>query len=206
MNNDFDEYPTGRRGSGRGRASGFPRGGSRGHRGPFGPGGPEEGPGFGPGPHGGPHGGPHRGRARRGQVRTAILILLTDQPMHGYQLMQEISERTSGRWNPSPGVVYPAISQLEEDGLVTVGDDGGRKLVTLTEEGSRYVAANRGNWRDPFAEFESDSPDLRALSQQLRGAVREVAVNGTDEQRAAAAEILTQARRSIYLLLAQSPD
>src|SRR6478609_7972367 len=81
-----------------------------------------------------------RGRAQRGDVRTAIMLVLADQPMHGYQIMQAMSERTGGAWRPSPGAVYPTIAQLEDEGLVTTKEEGGRRLVTLTDEGRAYVA------------------------------------------------------------------
>src|SRR3954451_11769773 len=76
-----------------------------------------------------------RGGAPRGDVRSAVLLLLAEEPMHGYQLMQAIAERSGGRWPPSPGAIYPTISQLEDEGLVTVTADAGRKLVTLTDTG-----------------------------------------------------------------------
>ena len=68
-------------------------------------------------------------------MRTAILLLLADQPMHGYQIMQAMSDRTGGAWHPSPGAIYPTIAQLEDEGLVTTKEEGGRRLVTLTAEG-----------------------------------------------------------------------
>ena len=69
-----------------------------------------------PGGHHGDHG--HRQRARRGAVRGAILRLLAERPMHGYELIGELEERTGGRWRPSPGSVYPTLAQLEDEGLV----------------------------------------------------------------------------------------
>ena len=172
-----------------------------------------------PGPHeGGPFGGPFaeplhgrrggRGRAPRGDVRAAVLLLLTEQPMHGYQLMQAIAERSGGRWTPSPGAIYPTISQLEDEGLVTVTADAGRKLVTLTDTGREQVEARRASGSaDPFAGAAEGGPatDLRGLLGELHGAVRQVARTGTDEQQTAAAAILTEARRSLYLLLADGP-
>src|SRR5438270_5620152 len=98
------------------------------------------------GPH---HGG--RGRAMRGDVRTAVLQLLAEEPMHGYQLMQAIAERSGGRWTPSPGAIYPTINQLEDEGLVVVTADAGRKLVTLTDAGREHIEARRESASDPFA-------------------------------------------------------
>lgn len=152
------------------------------------------------------HGG--RGRAPRGDVRAAVLQLLAEEPMHGYQLMQAIAERSGGRWTPSPGAIYPTINQLEDEGLVTVTADSGRKLVTLTDAGREHIAARRETASDPFAGFDAAAPgsDLRALLEQVHGAVRTVGRSGTDAQRAAAATILGDARRALYLLLAEGPE
>src|SRR6478609_783253 len=90
-----------------------------------------------------------RGRAPRGDVRTAVLLLLAEEPMHGYQLMQAISDRSGGRWTPSPGAIYPTIAQLDDEGLVTVTADAGRKLVTLTDAGREHVQARREAGADP---------------------------------------------------------
>src|SRR3954449_12529221 len=130
-------------------------------------------------PEGGPRGhhrGGGRGRAPRGDVRAAVLLLLTEEPMHGYQLMQAISERSGGRWTPSPGAIYPTISQLEDEGLVTVTADAGRKLVALTDAGREHVEARRESGNDPFASYSVAAPggDLRGLLEQVHGAVRQV--------------------------------
>jgi DNA-binding PadR family transcriptional regulator len=128
--------------------------------------------------------------------------------MHGYQLMQAISERSGGRWTPSPGAIYPTISQLEDEGLATVTADAGRKLVALTDTGRRHVEDRRETWPDPFAGGPAAGPggDLPGLLEQLHGAARQVARTGTDTQLAAAATILAEARRSLYLLLADGPE
>lgn len=168
-------------------------------------------PPFGPGPrHHGPHGrrGPGgRGRAPRGDLRAAVLLLLDQAPMHGYQLMQAIAERSDGRWTPSPGAVYPAISQLEDEGLVSVVAEAGRKIASLTDQGKAYVAENRDRWPDPFGDADASpaGPSLRMLLMQLHEAARQVARTGTPEQVDAAATILSDARRSLYLLLADGP-
>jgi DNA-binding PadR family transcriptional regulator len=149
-----------------------------------------------------------RGRAPRGDVRAAVLQLLADEPMHGYQLMQAIAERSGGRWTPSPGAIYPTINQLEDEGLVTVTADSGRKLVTLTDAGREHIAARGESSSDPFAGFDAAAPgpDLRGLLEQLHGAVRQVARSGTDAQLTTAASILSDARRALYLLLAEGPE
>jgi DNA-binding PadR family transcriptional regulator len=174
--------------------------------GPFGPG--FGGPG-GPGPrrHAGPHGGRGRGRAGRGDVRAAVLALLAEEPMHGYQLMQAIAERSGGRWTPSPGAIYPTLSQLEDEGLVTVTAESGRKLATLTDAGREHLAA-RGGAADPFAGFggAAAGADVRGTLEQLHGAVRQLARTGTEAQLTAAVGILAEARRALYLLLAEGPE
>src|SRR5271163_2382593 len=115
------------------------RGFAHGPRGEFG------GPGFGFGPGGfGPRGGRGRGRrARRGDIRTAALLLLAEEPRNGYQIMQEVQERSGGMWSPSPGSVYPALAQLEDEGLIRTEEHDGSKLFAITDEG-RALLAERG--------------------------------------------------------------
>jgi DNA-binding PadR family transcriptional regulator len=127
--------------------------------------------------------------------------------MHGYQLMQAIADRSSGRWTPSPGAIYPALNLLEDEGLITVAAQSGRKVATLTDAGRTLVADNRETWADPYSGFASSrpGPDLRSLLEQLHGATRQVGRAGTSEQVTAAAEILSTARRQMYLLLADGP-
>jgi DNA-binding PadR family transcriptional regulator len=188
--------------------SGGPFGGPPG----FGPGpgfrpGPGFGPGFGPGPRGERgerrgHRGGRPGRAGRGDVRTAILLLLTQEPMHGYQLMQAVADRTGGAWRLSPGAVYPTIAQLEDEGLVQVSSEGGRKLVTLTEAGRAHVESLGSV--DPFSAFGGDGEqvDLRGAIGELMGAAHQLSRAGDPAQLAAAAAVLAEARRSLYLILA----
>ena len=149
-----------------------------------------------------------RGRAPRGDVRAAVLMLLAEEPMHGYQLMQAIADRSGGAWTPSPGAVYPAISLLEDEGLVTVTAESGRKLVTLTDAGREHVESRRESWPDPFAGApgRGSGADLRGLLEQLHVAARQVARTGTEAQVVAAATILGDARRALYLLLAEGPE
>lgn len=131
-----------------------------------------------------------------------MLLLLNEEPMHGYQLMQAIADRTGGRWQPSPGAIYPTISQLEDEGLVTLTASAGRKLATLTDAGREYIAGNTDN--DPFAAFagEDQPVDLREALGQLHAAARQVARTGTAAQVEAAGKVLADARRALYLLLA----
>jgi DNA-binding PadR family transcriptional regulator len=149
----------------------------------------------------------HRGRGRvpRGDVRSAVLLLLNDEPMHGYQLMQAIADRTGGRWQPSPGAIYPTISQLEDEGLLTLTASAGRKLATLTDAGREYLTANPG---DPFGPFEGEGGgvDLRDALEQVHAAARQVARTGTAAQVEAAGTLLAETRRKLYLLLADADE
>lgn len=176
--------------------------------------GPEFGPGFGPGRGFGPGFGPgfgrgrgRGGRGRRGDVRAAVLLLLVERPMHGYELIQQIRERSDDLWHPSPGSIYPALSQLEDEGLIVIEKVAGRKTAQLTEAGTEYVAAHRDELGDPWAEVKEGvgehAIDLRGLVGQLFGAVAQVAAAGTPEQAAKAAEVLTEARRALYRILAE---
>jgi DNA-binding PadR family transcriptional regulator len=172
-------------------------------------------PGFDPGPghHGGPgcNGGGHgRGRrrgmrAQRGDVRAAVLQLLGEEPMHGYQLMQRITERSEGAWRPSPGTVYPVLAQLEDEGMVEVTREQGRKLATLTDEGRAYVAEHAEELGDPFAALRAEfgnRVDLREPVEELASAARQLARSGRARQQEAARTVLREARRSLYLILA----
>ena len=132
------------------------------------------------------------------------ILLLADQPMHGYQIMQAMGDRSGGAWHPSPGAIYPTIAQLEDEGLVTTREEGGRRLVTLTSEGQSYLEERSARLGDPFADFAGapNRPDLREPVHQLHAAVRQIEVGGSEAQLEAAERVLAQARRSLYLILA----
>jgi DNA-binding PadR family transcriptional regulator len=185
----------------------------------FGPGGPRgfsHGPGRGPGGPGGPGGrgrmgafareffGPGRGAfVRRGHVRVGILMLLAEQPMHGYQIIGALSERSGGAWRPSAGSIYPTLQQLEDEGLVRGQEQDGRKVFALTDEG-RTVAAEAAKQPAPWKSGGGDEAgSLFGLFMPLGNAVAEVARTGNPEMIAKAGAILTEARRSMYRLLAE---
>jgi DNA-binding PadR family transcriptional regulator len=157
------------------------------------------------GPFGGPFGG--RGRlARRGDVRIAILAVLGERPMHGYQVIQELEARSGGRWRPSAGSVYPTLQQLEDEGFVRSEEQGGRRVFTLTDEG-RQEAARRDMSRAPWGPRRDASGDqafeLRELSLQVVAATMQVGRVGGPEAGRHAREILVDARRRLYRLLAE---
>jgi len=166
--------------------------------GPFG-----EGPLFGPG-RGGPFGG--RGRRRRGDVRLALLMLLAEEPRNGYQLMQTIEERSDGRWRPSPGSVYPTLAQLEDEGLIRGVDQDGTKLFEITDAG-RAQLAERGDAPAPWDEGDAEGDQdisMRRLIAEIASASMQVARFGGREQVEQAARTLTDARRTLYGILAQA--
>jgi DNA-binding PadR family transcriptional regulator len=155
--------------------------------------------------------GPRGPKVRRGDVRAAILDVLAVEPMNGYQVIQQIAERSGGAWKPSPGSVYPTVQQLEDEGLVEGRDGDGRRLLQLTEEGRRYVEEHPDELARTWHAFdqaeEADGPgDLKPVIGQVMGAVWQVVVSGTRQQQAEAAEILADTRRKLYGLLAEGDE
>jgi DNA-binding PadR family transcriptional regulator len=170
--------------------------------GPWGWGGFGPGSGFGPGP-GGRH---RRGRRGRGDVRAAILLLLDEQPRNGYSVMQEVEERSEGAWRPSPGSVYPALAQLEDEGLIAPADTEQGKAFTLTDAGREHVAEHRERLGVPWQAATDDMPEglheLRRAGGQLGMASMQVAQTGDPRLIAGARQILEDARKAMYRLLA----
>ena len=151
-------------------------------------------------------GGPGR-RARRGDVRAAALALLTERPMHGYEMIQELEERTDGMWRPSPGAVYPALQLLEDQGLVTADAEAGKRLFSLTDAGREEAAklGDRTPWDEVTAGIDPSQFKLKDALAPIAIAARQVAIDGTPAQRAAATEVLAETRRKLYAILAESP-
>lgn len=182
--------------------------------GPGGPGGPggfgKFGPGFGfgPGGPGGPRGrrgGPRGGRGRRGDVRAAILKLLIDRPMHGYEMIQEINERSQQLWKPSPGSIYPTLQLLVDEGLlVATESEGSKKLFELTDDGR--AAAEKietAPWDEITSDADPGAMGLRNAVGQLMGAVAQSAHAATPEQQQRIVDIVNSARREIYQILGE---
>ncbi|MEU2454478.1 MULTISPECIES: PadR family transcriptional regulator [unclassified Streptomyces] len=177
------------------------REGFKGRRAAFGPFGPP----FGGGPFGGRggRGGP-RGRARRGDVRASILALLADRPMHGYEMIQEIGERSGGAWKPSPGSVYPTLQLLEDEGLITSASEGGKKLFTLTDAGRAEAESGPdAPWADAGRGFDFEAmQEVRTAGIGLMEAFGQVFKTGSPEQREKALGVINDARKKLYLILA----
>ncbi len=170
--------------------------------------GPAEDWGFGPW-FGGPR---HRGpRVKRGDVRAAALALLAEEPRNGYQIIQAIGERSGGVWRASPGSVYPALQQLEDEGLITATTgEAGRRAYELTEEGRAYVAAHpeelQAPWDAVTKSVGDEALEMRRLFGTVAMAGMQVARVGTRAQVEQARQILTDARRKLYQILAAEDD
>jgi DNA-binding PadR family transcriptional regulator len=146
-------------------------------------------------------------RQRRGNVRAAVLALLAERPMHGYEMIQELGQRTNGVWRPSPGSVYPTLQLLDDEGLITADAASGKKLFTLTETG-RAEAAKLGEAK-PWADAVGEADEVRELHTALRQlfmAVEQITQAGTEDQKSRAVDAINEAKRRIYGLLAEDVD
>jgi DNA-binding PadR family transcriptional regulator len=160
-------------------------------------------------PFGGPRG--QRGRkARRGDIRTAALLLLAEEPRNGYQIMQEVDERSQGLWRPSPGSVYPTLQQLEDEGLVRSKESGGQRLFELTDAGRTALEGRAKDapppWEAMAGGISNQTLELGSLVRQIGMAVMQVMQAGTEAQVEEARKILTDSRRSLYRILAEGDE
>jgi len=165
---------------------------------------------FGGSPFGGfPSGRGPRGRgrkARRGDIRTAALLLLAEEPRNGYQIMQEVEQRSEGVWRPSPGSVYPALQQLEDEGLIRSEEVDGRKLFALTDAGRAFVAERaaeaKAPWEQMSGDFSDEAVELGKLMREVASAFVQVMRSGSEAQMGRAREVLAGTRRDLYRILA----
>lgn len=154
-------------------------------------------------------GGTGRPRAARGDVRSAILALLAEGPRHGYQVIQDIAERSGGAWRVSPGSVYPALAALQDEGLVDDEKVEGRRVYALTAAGRAHVAERSEELAAVFAAYSTPEDggrdeDYGRLMFSVGAAAVEVARTGTPGQVAAARRLLAQVRHDLYGLLADA--
>jgi DNA-binding PadR family transcriptional regulator len=159
---------------------------------PFGPGGPP----FMRGP-----------KARRGDIRNAALLLLAEEPRNGYQIMQDVEQRSGGMWRPSPGSVYPALQQLEDEGLVQVTEADGRKLYEITDAG-RAAIKDRGEgapapWEEMTEGMSSEAMEAGALIRDVHMAFVQVLRAGDQAQLEQASKVMAETRRALYRILAE---
>ncbi|QXJ24091.1 helix-turn-helix transcriptional regulator [Actinomadura graeca] len=185
------------------RRGGFRDSEERGRRGdPFGP----WGGGFGPGPGHRGRGGRGR-RTRRGNVRAALLALLAERAMHGYEMIQELDNRTGGVWRPSPGSVYPTLQMLEDEGLVSSEEQSGKRLFSLTDAGREEASAQTSTPWDEVTEAAGENVMRgREAIGQLLGALQQVMAVGSEAQKARALDVVNDARRRLYGILADDPE
>src|SRR3989441_7907356 len=149
-------------------------------------------------------------KARRGDIRTAALLLLAEEPRNGYQIMQEVEERSEGVWRPSAGSVYPALQLLEDEGLISPEERDGRKLLTLTDAG-RELVAQRGEdapapWQQMSGQIGDEAIELGRAVRALTSAFAQVMRTGSSAQMVKAREILDGARRDLYRVLADGDE
>jgi DNA-binding PadR family transcriptional regulator len=148
----------------------------------------------------------YAGRMRRGEIRTALLTELTEAPGHGYDLIQRLEEKSGGEWRPSPGSVYPTLQMLEDEGLVRSTERDDKRVYEITDTGRaeaerRSKEAGGAPWeggrsRSPRGQLKESAVQILLASRQLQHA-------GTDEQVATALEIMRNARKQLYGLLAE---
>lgn len=157
---------------------------------------------------------PRGPRARRGDVRAAILDVLRHEPMNGYQIIGQIGERSEGAWRPSPGSVYPTLQQLEDEGLVEADEERGRRTFRLTGEGTTYVEDNADELAQVWAPFgaprteaRTDFSTLKPEIGQVMNAVWQIISTGSATQKREAVDVLVETRRRLYGILAEGdPD
>jgi DNA-binding PadR family transcriptional regulator len=141
-------------------------------------------------------------------VRAAILALLLERPMHGYEMIQELGARTGGFWRPSAGSIYPTLQLLEDEGLVRSEEVEGRRRYSLTDAGRAEAQRRPGPppWDEFRGEAHAPGAQLREAGFQVAAAVMQAAATGTDEQVAKVREILADARRRIYSVLGEETE
>jgi DNA-binding PadR family transcriptional regulator len=134
-----------------------------------------------------------------------VLALLAERPMHGYEMIKEVEERTGGIWKPSAGSIYPTLALLEDEGLVASEESEGKRRFTLTDEGREQAEGRSGDspWEQVTAGADPGEMRLRQSFVALRAAVRQVGMAGTADQADRARELLDETRKRIYSILAE---
>lgn len=141
----------------------------------------------------------------------AVLALLAEEPRNGYQMIQELTERTEGIWNPSPGSVYPTLAQLTDEGLIEPTEETGQRTYRLTQAGQEAASQITDQpWVTVTASHRDEPPEdsdhLWHELDQLAIAVRAAAATGNTEQIANATRAVATARRDIYATMSEEID
>ena len=145
---------------------------------------------------------------RRGDIRTAVLAVLTEGPGHGYDVMQNLEDKSGGAWRPSPGSVYPTLQLLEDEGLVRSTERDGKRVFEITDAG-RAEAAERieqagGTPWEIAGKGKARNREVRDAFAQLFQAFKQIATVGTPEQVERGLAIVTDARKQLYQILAEA--
>jgi DNA-binding PadR family transcriptional regulator len=143
---------------------------------------------------------------QRGDVRTALFAFLIEQPGHGYEVMQYLEAKTSGKWRPSPGSIYPALQQLEDEGLVRSEEKDGRRVYRLTTTGKKEAKARLAERGAPWERPDEQAPELGELSREItkvRSAATEILKLGDGDRLRRGIDVIRDARKQLYQLLAE---
>jgi DNA-binding PadR family transcriptional regulator len=139
----------------------------------------------------------HGHRAGRGDLEPIILRLLSEKPMHGYEIIRTLEERSHGFWRPSPGSVYPILQFLEEQDLVMSQEQSGKKVYAITTKGREQAEeVMKPHSTNPFSERLRAGLRFRDMKESIRESVhylREVAIHGDDSQIKAVKNIIQKA-------------
>jgi DNA-binding PadR family transcriptional regulator len=144
-----------------------------------------------------------RPRMRRGDIRTAVLAILDEQPRHGYEVIQALEDKTGGAWRPSAGSIYPMLQLLEDEGLARSSERDGKRVYELTDAGRAEAHARVEEAGGPPWSGAEGGGSLRGALMQLHVAARQVGAAGNKDQVERAVQIVTDARKQLYRLLAE---
>ena len=146
-------------------------------------------------------------RMRKGDVRSAVLRLLNESPMHGYQIISEIDTRSGGAWKPSPGSVYPTLQMLVDEGLLDSKETKGRRTYSLTSAGVEVAAAEAEKpapWETGFDRPTGPRGTLAMSGVKIAKAAAEVARLGSPEQMEKAAKIIDDAAKKLSAIVSHN--
>lgn len=142
-------------------------------------------------------------RARRGDMTPIILQLLLEKPMHGYEVISTLSEKSNGMWRPSAGTIYPTLQMLEEQGLLSNDESSGKKVYSLTDDGRKQADEVKDTFKAPWDCGDVCAQDFQRIREKAHGtmtAFRKVVSLQDEEKTAKAFEILEDAKAQLEAL------